>query len=664
MKNFTLLIAFLLLNLGVSHQGFSVTNGDCGCSDSENAIKNGGFESGTSNWKKTGSDAVLGTTYREYNECGNYNGYLKNSGTIYQEAAVVEGGAVSMTVYAGTHDTRYTHTLKLTFYNSSGQVVSIPANDQNTVNMNHTATLQSKLQRYTLSAKVPAGATKVRFSGISNGNYLKLDGACMTVSPPCGCPEDSNPIKNGSFENDMASWDKKGSATFRTDYKIYNVCGDKSGLIDGAGTLSQDVNLTQGTKVDLTVYGGTHAANLVHTFKLEFFTSSGSPITIPVTPENTVDMNHQVTSNNQLKKYTLSATAPLGAAKVRFSIISGGNYFKVDVVCMTLTPPTPPVCDECSNNKLVNGSFESGTENWTTSGDITASNIIASCGSKSLILSGTGSFYQDVAMLPTYGKTITLTIWAAVKQNKDQKIEIMFYDESDKFLGAISENIDKLVEDSPWGLRKYTIAGTVPETTKRIRIQGSSSQDDYLAVDGGCLIFTGPALPVTLASFNASKEGNTASLKWTTSVETNSGYFDVQHSGDGKNWIKLATIEAQGESKELITYNYTHSSPFAVNLYRLKMVDLDGTFAYSSIKSLKFDGEEQMNIFPNPTTDRIKLSSNQPITNVKVYNQSGVLVLNTRPDASNEIDLSRMAQGTYYVKINDGQVTRKLLVVR
>lgn len=94
------------------------------------------------------------------------------------------------------------------------------------------------------------------------------------------------------------------------------------------------------------------------------------------------------------------------------------------------------------------------------------------------------------------------------------------------------------------------------------------------------------------------------------------------------------------------------------------MVDLDETFAYSSIRNLNFDGQEQLSVYPNPTVDRIKVSSNQPVTNVKVYNQTGALVLNAVPDSSSEVDLTRLSQGTYYVKINNGPSMRKILIVR
>ncbi|KAA0989581.1 T9SS type A sorting domain-containing protein [Dyadobacter aurulentus] len=635
---------------------------DCGCPDSENALKNGSFESGTANWSKIG-DTNFGTDTK-YSQCGYKNGVINGAGTIYQEVAVTQGADVSVKVFGGTHDSDKTHEFWLTFYNSSGQ--KIDGNHNVVVKMNYEVTQYHKLQEYTLSGKAPSGAAKVRLSAYSNGNYFKVDVACMKISTPppsdCGCPDDQNAIKNGSFESGTDHWSKFSGTNFISE-PPYSVCGYKNGLITGSGTIYQEVNLTPGSKVTLKVFGGTHDTNLNHEFKLEFYTSAGVLIPIPVDGNNTKQMDYKVTQQHQLQEYSLSATAPIGAGKVRFSVISGGNYFKIDGVCMGITPPPTPTCETCNNNKLTNASFEDGMSNWSKTGNVVADATIAVCGVKSLILSGESSFSQNVTMLPSYGNTVTLIFWAAVLENRNQKVEIVFLDGSSKVLGTLTQEVDKLVNSDPWGMQRYTLAGAVPPGTEVVRVQGSQSEN-YLAIDGTCLTFSGPPLPVTLSSFNAKKEGSTTSLAWTTTFESNSDHFDVQHSEDGKKWTILATIQAQGESTDDVTYTYTHTNPFAVNLYRLKMVDADGTFAYSSIKSVKFSGEEQMRIYPNPVVDRIKFDSKQQISNVKVYNQNGVLVLNTKPDSANEVDLTRLVQGTYFVKVNDGLIARKILVVR
>nr|WP_295932797.1 T9SS type A sorting domain-containing protein [uncultured Dyadobacter sp.] len=654
MKNFTFLFTLMLLTLGFGYRA-SATN-DCNCPD--NVLKNASFESNnTNNWSV--SNGTSFTTSTGYNMCGTYNAVINGSGSAWQEIALDGGSDVAVKVYGGTHHNQYTHEFKLIFYNAGGTKVG----DEVVKAMNYEVGNGSSLQLYQFSGKAPATATKVRFSINSSGDYFKVDGACLTITPPaipvdCGCVASAgNPIKNGSFEGNTNNWSKSNGTNFGTD-QAYNMCGDYNGLISGSGTVWQDVALVAGSKVDLSVYGGTHDNSKTHQFKLTFYDGAGNKIDAN---ETVVDMNYEVGSGNKLKQYQLSATAPAGATKVRFSFYSSGDYFKIDVVCMSIT--TPAVCDECTNNTLQNGNFENGTNGWSVTGTLTTEAIYAVCGSNGGKLSGAGKFWQDVEMLSTYGGQVSLTIYGAYSSSNSQKFQLVFLSESQAELGQITKDVTKSLSGNPWGLEKYTLAGAVPSGTKYVRVLASSTGNNFL-VDNACLTFSGPPLPVTLSAFNAKKEGTTAQLTWTTTSESNSAYFEVQHSQDGKKWTVLTSVDAKGESRELVSYSYTHTSPLAINLYRLKMVDLDETFAFSAIKNLNFDGDEQMNIYPNPTVDRIRLSSNQQISNVKLYNQSGVLVMNTVPDSANEVDLTRLVQGTYFVKINNGPLMRKILVVR
>lgn len=83
-------------------------------------------------------------------------------------------------------------------------------------------------------------------------------------------------------------------------------------------------------------------------------------------------------------------------------------------------------------------------------------------------------------------------------------------------------------------------------------------------------------LPVTLTSFTATKENNTALLKWATTQETNSDRFEIERSLGGKEWGKIGTVLSTGESNALRNYSYTDNAPLAgENLYRLKMIDKD-----------------------------------------------------------------------------------------
>jgi hypothetical protein len=118
-------------------------------------------------------------------------------------------------------------------------------------------------------------------------------------------------------------------------------------------------------------------------------------------------------------------------------------------------------------------------------------------------------------------------------------------------------------------------------------------------------------LPVTLIDFNAKKESNTAMLSWTTSFETGSDHFQVERSKDGKTWHSIGIVKSIGESSALHGYRFTDPSPLkGENYYRLKMVDWDGTFAFSSVRTLQFERAlEHFVLYPNPAKNILNIQS-------------------------------------------------------
>lgn len=88
---------------------------------------------------------------------------------------------------------------------------------------------------------------------------------------------------------------------------------------------------------------------------------------------------------------------------------------------------------------------------------------------------------------------------------------------------------------------------------------------------------------------------------WTTTAESNSDRFEIERSLNGKQWEKIGTVEAQGESAATIDYSFKDATPAgADNYYRLKMIDKDLTFTYSGVRSVSFDGNLSLALYPNP----------------------------------------------------------------
>lgn len=179
-----------------------------------------------------------------------------------------------------------------------------------------------------------------------------------------------------------------------------------------------------------------------------------------------------------------------------------------------------------------------------------------------------------------------------------------------------------------------------------------------------------PPLPVTLASFKVSKVENQAFLQWTTSAETNTSHFEIQKSLNAKDWTAIGTREAAKESNSLLHYTHWDSQLAAGNVYyRLKMVDQDGTFAYSSIRNLLGENGAELVAFPNPVTEKIfiKTTDSNQIAAVEIRNTAGQLVHETVKIDGEGISVGKLAPGTYIIQIRNADgtsVARKITVSR
>jgi len=177
-------------------------------------------------------------------------------------------------------------------------------------------------------------------------------------------------------------------------------------------------------------------------------------------------------------------------------------------------------------------------------------------------------------------------------------------------------------------------------------------------------------LPVTLISFKASlDDASNVRLDWRTTSEENSERFEIQHSIDGKNWVEKGSVEAAGESSSSIEYSYIDLTPVAgENLYRLKMLDRDGTFAYSRLESVNLEGVAAV-FYPNPVSDRLflKISDKSPVKDVTLRNSLGNNVFSASTIPASGIDVKGLNAGLYLVQIvleNGTYRTQKILITK
>lgn len=160
-------------------------------------------------------------------------------------------------------------------------------------------------------------------------------------------------------------------------------------------------------------------------------------------------------------------------------------------------------------------------------------------------------------------------------------------------------------------------------------------------------------LSETLVAFNAIREEDSALLTWNTTVETNSDHFDVEHSLNGKDWTRIGTVQAKGESETMQYYSFKDQGPASgENLYRLKMIDHDNSSADSRIQILTFS--KATSVYPNPLISgqllNLETKDLSKISHVKIYDANGKQVYNSNKP-TRQIDLNALGSGVYVVQI-------------
>ncbi|MDP3830965.1 MAG: T9SS type A sorting domain-containing protein, partial [Ignavibacteriaceae bacterium] len=185
-------------------------------------------------------------------------------------------------------------------------------------------------------------------------------------------------------------------------------------------------------------------------------------------------------------------------------------------------------------------------------------------------------------------------------------------------------------------------------------------------------------LPVELTSFNANAFGKDVKLNWSTATEVNSYKFVVE-KGENNGWNAIGSVNAAGNSNSPKVYSFTDNNlqPGKYQ-YRLKMIDNDGSYEYSSSVEVDIEIPKEyvlMQNYPNPFNPVTNINYTIPVDSkvmLVIYSISGEkvaeLVNETQSSGSYSIpfNASHLASGTYVYRLiaNDFVQTKKMLLIK
>lgn len=172
-------------------------------------------------------------------------------------------------------------------------------------------------------------------------------------------------------------------------------------------------------------------------------------------------------------------------------------------------------------------------------------------------------------------------------------------------------------------------------------------------------------IPVELTSFAASVLGTDVRLSWMTATELNNQGFEIERSTDNNRWEKIGFVEGNGTTTEMKYYSFTDNKLKAgTYYYRLKQIDFDGTYEYSSVVEaeivIPLEFSLQQN-YPNPfnpsTKIKFSLAADSKVL-LKIYDILGqevtTLFNGDLSAGEHEIDFnaSRLNSGVYLYRLD------------
>lgn len=146
---------------------------------------------------------------------------------------------------------------------------------------------------------------------------------------------------------------------------------------------------------------------------------------------------------------------------------------------------------------------------------------------------------------------------------------------------------------------------------------------------------TSNPLPLKFGNITGYEKQSGIQIDWTAYSESNLSRYEIERSADGKTFNTVGQVAALNATTEA-KYGWFDAAPLAgINFYRLRNVDLDSKFGYSSIIKVNLDKTNKaITVYPNPVTGGYVSFQSADLArgnySVKVFNAGGQQVYSQR----------------------------------
>jgi hypothetical protein len=187
-------------------------------------------------------------------------------------------------------------------------------------------------------------------------------------------------------------------------------------------------------------------------------------------------------------------------------------------------------------------------------------------------------------------------------------------------------------------------------------------------------VHAGPGVPVKLTTFTANQNNNNVIVSWQTASEKNASHFEVFRSVDNNTWEKVGVVKAHGNTSSIRNYRILDKDAMNTSastlLYKLKSVDVDGSFEWSNIATVSTKKlQNTISVYPNPFTQEISINAlSDGYADVEIVSAQGLKLISTTVTVTNNNatinQLQDLKAGVYFVKVTQNGLSHIAKVVK
>jgi len=180
-------------------------------------------------------------------------------------------------------------------------------------------------------------------------------------------------------------------------------------------------------------------------------------------------------------------------------------------------------------------------------------------------------------------------------------------------------------------------------------------------------------VPIELLHFRATGQAEKVLLNWETATEVNCRGCEIQRAANGQDFATIGWLNGLGNQSQGAQYQYTDENLSGSDkwYYRLKAVDVDGTFEFSEIQSVQLETiAGKLQLQPNPFREVLSVlveGGRAAEVEVRIYDALGQLVRteSLQTDSSFSIPTTDWQPGIYFVQLSwNGRISHTEKVVK